>query len=112
MPTDYVSEYDNKITVGFYYIEIHNCFPCHGNGWYCDSFVKDALSLQVITHDHIKYQIKPSQALHPNFFEDFVNSVSKHFAGYKKANNGFIGILAKNITLMKNIILHKTAWLR
>lgn len=95
MPTDYVSEYDTEITTGFYYIEIHNCFPCHGNGWYCDSFVKDALSLQVITHDHIKYQIKPSQALHPNFFEDFVNSVAEHFAGYKKANNGFVGILAK-----------------
>ena len=45
--------------------------------------------------------------LSPRFFEDFVNAVAQSFSKYKRANNGFIGILAKNIILMKNIILHK-----
>ena len=34
--------------------------------------------------------------LSPRFFEDFVNAVVKNFNKYKQANNGFIGILAKN----------------
>ena len=71
-------------------------FPCHGNGWYADIFICDALNLQLITHDDIKYQIQSSRMLPPRFFEDFVNVVVQSFDKYKQANNGFIGILAKN----------------
>ena len=48
--------------------------------------------------------------LNPRFFEDFVNAVVQSFDKYKQANNGFIGILAKNYnTYDKNTISHKTA---
>ena len=108
LPTDYIEPYDKDIKTGFYYIETNNVIPCRGNGWYCDIFVCDALHLKLITHDDIKYQVKSSRMLSSRFFEDFVNAVAQSFSKYKRANNGFIGILAKNIIHMKNIILHKT----
>ena len=108
LPIDCVEPYDQTIKTGFYYIETDNFNPCHGNGWYADIFVCEALHLKIITHDDIKYQIKSSRMLSPRFFEDFVNAVVKNFNKYKQANNGFIGILAKIITHMKNIISHKT----
>ena len=96
LPTDCIEPYDHNIKTGFYYIETNNVFPCHGNGWYADIFICDALNLQLITHDDIKYQIKSSRMLNPRFFEDFVNAVVQSFDKYKQANNGVIEILAKN----------------
>ena len=96
LPIDSIEPYDQNIKTGFYYIETDNVMPCHGNGWYADIFVCDALKLNIITHDDIKYQIKSSRMLSPRFFEDFVNAIVKYFNKYKQANNGFIGILAKN----------------
>ena len=72
LPTDCIEPYDHNIKTGFYYIETNNVFPCHGNGWYADIFICDALNLQLITHDDMKYQIKSSRMLNPRFFEDFV----------------------------------------
>ena len=65
-------------------------FPCRGNRWCADIFACRALNLKLITHDDIKYQIKSSRVLNQRFFEDFVNAISKSFANYKQANNGFI----------------------
>jgi hypothetical protein len=61
LPTDCIEPYDMNINTGFHYIEANNTFPCHGNGWYVDIFICDALRLHLITHDDIKYQIKSSR---------------------------------------------------
>ena len=68
LPTDCIEPYDHNIKTGFYYIETNNVFPCHGNGWYADIFICDALNLKLITHDDITYQIKSSRMLNPRFF--------------------------------------------
>ena len=109
LPTDCIEPYDHNIKTGFYYIETNHVFPCHGNGWYADICICDALHLQLITHDDIKYQIKSSRMLNPRFFEDFVNAVVQSFDKYKQANNGFIGILATNYNTYENTMSHKTA---
>ena len=70
--------------------------PLHGNGFYCDAVVNELLLENSIKLDNIKYQIKSSKSKPPDFFQDFVHSVANVFHGYKLANNGFIGLLAKN----------------
>ena len=85
-----------NIKTGFYSLEANSTFPCHGNGWYADIFICDALRFHVITHDDINCQTKSSRMLSLRFVEDFVNAVVKSFNKCKQANNGFIGLLAKN----------------
>jgi len=97
-PVDEVEVFDGKITTGIYFIKCNDCFPFHGNGWYSDAFVYDALNLNLIDDDDILYQIKASTKLPYWFFQDFINYVSQNFDNYKLANNGFIGLLAKDYT--------------
>jgi len=96
IPTDYIEPFDGKITTGFYHVITTHSFPFRGNGWYADIFVAEALQLNLIIHDDIKYQIKASNKLSECFFNTFVDAIVKSFDSYKQANNGFIGILAKN----------------
>ena len=95
-PIDLIQPFDKTITTGTYFVTTTNCNPLHGNGWYADAVVCDALDVGIITYDDIKYQIKASNVLSPQFFQAFVENIVNNFNGYKKANNGFIGILAKN----------------
>ncbi len=94
-PNDYVEPFDGVISTGFYLLHCNNYLPLRGNGWYSDSVVCDALDLKMKTRDDIRYQIKASKKLNTDFFKEFVLSVVEKFNGYKKAINGFIGILAK-----------------
>ena len=96
IPTDYIEPFDGQITTGFYHVITAHSFPFRGNGWYADIFVAEALQLNLISHDDIKYQIKASNKLNKCFFNTFVDAIVKSFDSYKQANNGFIGILAKN----------------
>ena len=93
-----VEEVDGKIETGFYYIETSNCYPCHGNGWYCDEFIYSILGYNLISIDDIKYKTKPSKTLKSDFFKQFVDNVADIFVGYKCALHGLIGILAKLYT--------------
>ena len=95
-PTDEIQPFDGVITTGSYYIETNNCFPLHGNGFYSDAVINQLLLDNSIKPDDIKYQIKASISKPSDFFKDFVHSVARIFNGYKLANNGFIGLLAKN----------------
>ena len=108
MPTGCVQQFDGCITTGFYFVVTTRCFPFRGNGWYADVFVAEAVKLNLIAYDDIKYQIKASYKLHAQFFCTFVSAVAKSFDGYKQANNGFIGILAKNYHTYEKQYLHKT----
>jgi hypothetical protein len=103
-PTDEVRAFRlaDVIETGFYYIETDNVFPCRGNGWYCDSFINEILQMGIITKDDIKYQIKSSNVLPNDFFQEFVDDVASTFSGYKLALNGFIGILSKMHTTNKH----------
>jgi len=96
MPTDFIQPFDGQITTGFYHVITTRSFPFRGNGWYADVFVAEAVQLNLINHDDVKYQIKASNKLNECFFSAFVNTVKQSFDSYKQANNGFIGILAKN----------------
>ena len=44
----------------------------------------------------LSIKLKAPNMLQQRFFETFVNAIANQFDGYKLANNGFIGILAKN----------------
>ena len=95
--TDEIQEFDGTITAGSYYVETQNCFPAPGHGFYSDTAIDFFLELNIITLHDIKYQIKASKTKPPDFlFTDFVEYVANTFDGYKLANNGFIGLLAKN----------------
>lgn len=95
-PTDEIQSFDGVITTGSYYIETDNCFPLRGNGFYSDAVINQLLLDNSIKLDDIKYQLKASKSKPYDFFKDFVHSVARIFNGYKLANNGFIGLLAKN----------------
>ena len=56
----------------------------------------EAVQLNLINHDDIKYQIEASNKLNECFFSAFVNAIAQSFDSYKQANNGFIGILAES----------------
>ena len=95
-PTDEIQSFDGVITTGSYYIETDNCFPLRGNGFYSDAVINQLLLDNSIKLDNIKYQLKSSKSQPYDFFKDVVHSVARIFNGYKLANNGFIGLLAKN----------------
>ena len=95
-PTDEIQPFDGVIATGSYYIEADNSFPLHSNGFYSDAVINQLLLDNSIKPDDIKYQIKTSKSKPSDFFKDFVRSVARIFHGYKLANNGFIGLLAKN----------------
>ncbi len=103
-PNDYVEPFDGVISTGFYLIHCKNYLPLRGNGWYSDSVVCDALDLKMIT----RYQIRASKKLNTDSFKEFVLSVVEKFNGYKKAINGFIGILAKTTQQIQKYILQQT----
>ena len=94
---DEVEIFDGKITNGFNYIETVNCYPCHGNGWYCDDFICSSIEFNIMSIDDIKYQLKPSNVLKSDYFKQFVEYVARLFTkdGYKLALTGFAGILAQ-----------------
>jgi hypothetical protein len=95
-PTDEIQPFDGTIATGSYYIETDNCFPLRGNGFYADAVANRLLLANSIKPEDIKYQVKASNKKPSDFFKDFVYSVADTFDGYKLANNGFIGLLAKN----------------
>ena len=73
MPVDEVQPFDGNITTGIYFVVTDNCVPLHGNGWYADAVVCDALELNIITHDDIKHQLKASNMLQQRFFGTFLS---------------------------------------
>ena len=68
LPTDEVKPFDGVISKGIYFVKCYNAKPFRGNGWYCDSFVADALHLNLINCDDVLFQIKASNKLHSRFF--------------------------------------------
>ena len=96
MPTDQVEKHDGRIDTGRYYIETTEISALEGNGWYCDSVIKQALQFKLLTEEDIKFQLKPSLSLKPNHFKQFVLDVYEKFESPKQAINGFIGLLGKS----------------
>jgi len=94
MATDEVQLYDGKaITTGLYYIVTNNDLPFHGNDFYIDNVVQNALDEGLITEADIKYQIRASNKLKRCYFTEFVNKVFEHFREPKKAIVAFIGAM-------------------
>lgn len=91
---DEVQPYDGKkITAGLYYLVIDNDLPFHGNDFYIDNVVQNALDEGLITKSNIKYQIRASDKLKRDYFMEFVNKVFEHFREPKKAIVAFIGAM-------------------
>jgi len=92
--SDQVEPYDGKhITAGLYYVVNNNDLPFHGNDFYIDNVVQNALDEELITTSDIKYQIRASATLKRSHFMAFVDKVFEHFMDPKQAIVAFIGAM-------------------
>ena len=67
--------------------------PFHGNDFYTDNIVQNALDADIIQPTDIKYQIRASLKLEQNHFRGFVNSAFENFTEPKQAIVAFIGAM-------------------
>ena len=58
---------------GLYYVESNNYMPLHANGWYCHNMIKYCLDNNIITHDHIKYEVMSSLTIPSNYYYEFID---------------------------------------
>ncbi len=65
----------------------------HGNDWYSDNMVNQALLKEIIQKEDVKYQIKASAVLVQDHFTAFVNDIFEKFYEPKQAIVGFIGAM-------------------
>ena len=77
----YVEE--NKIKVGVYFEETDNIFPMRGNRWYHHVMIKYCLEQNIIKHSDIKYQIISGLSSRSNYFNKFINHISKKLSNEK-----------------------------
>jgi len=91
---DEIQPYDGQpISTGLYYVVTDNDMPFHGNDFYIDNIVQNALDAGLIQQTDIKYQIRASLKLDKNHFHAFVDSVFKNFTEPKQAIVAFIGAM-------------------
>ena len=77
---------------GFYYVESKEYFPLRGNGWYSQAMVEYCIDIGIIWPHNIKYFIKPSMTLKPDYFNDFIDQVYNEWGSLDKlAINALIG---------------------
>ena len=73
---DEIQPYDGQpIITGLYYVVTDNDMPFHGNDFYADNIVQNALDAEHIQSTDIKYQIRASSNLERNHFHAFVEHV-------------------------------------
>lgn len=87
-----VAKPQSVLKQGFYYITTKNMFPCRGNGWYSDGFLK-YIKLEGIAFK-IKYQLLSSLTYAEDYLKNLFNSITK-FSEFKFMSNGLIGKLAQ-----------------
>jgi hypothetical protein len=77
---------------GFYYIKTNNTFPCRGNGWYSNGFIK-FLCREKIKYK-VKYQLLASNTYDDDYLKKFFDNITQ-FTDFKFMSNSFIGTMAQ-----------------
>lgn len=97
----------NTIPAGAYYIITYNILPFKGNGWYFYPLIQYALTKKIIKLSDIKYYLKPSLTLSPEYFNDFIDSIVKNCPEHLKLGiNSFLGSLGHKVS--KNTKMYLT----
>ena len=95
-----------------YYVVTDNDMPFHGNDFYTDNSVQNALDAELIQSTDIKYQIRASTKLERNHFRAFVESVFEYVYEPKQAIVAFIGAMfGKNYYTYNRDYLRET-WIQ
>ena len=94
---DKVEKYveSKELKTGVYFVETNNYFPLRGNRWYHLPIVKYCLRKNIIKHADIKYQVIAGVKLKADYFNKFIEFISKKLVNDKDmlkfAVNGMIG---------------------
>ena len=98
-----------KIPTGYYFVETMNLLPFKGNGWHCQTLVRYAIKEKIIGLENIKFVIRPSVTLRPDYFNKFVNFIYGNEAlddkDKKLSVNAFIGMLGSKVNKTQTCIL-------
>ena len=94
---DKVEEYNGVVDCGVYFVESDNYLPLHGNGWYYHNMINYCLEEGIIKHEDIKFKIKSSLTIKPNYFNKFIDYCYTNMGEYSKLMvNSMIGAFKPN----------------
>ena len=111
---DEIQPYDGQpIIAGLYYVVTDNDRPYHGNDFYTDNPVQNALDAELIQSTDIKYQIRASTQLKRTHFRACVESVFEYFYEPKQAIVAFIGAMfGKKLLHLQSRLCGRESWIQ
>lgn len=97
-------EKNDKIDVGFYFIESQQYLPLRHNGWYYYGVVSYCLENKLIQKENIKFKFNSSLSLDGDYFNDAVHEMIQLPYNLGKASvNFFVGLMRKGVSEINKI---------